>query len=58
MLLQPKIVNTINKWHASRINLTYYQRALHIIFKVHIFSTTGFRQSEIQIILPVPIVYR
>jgi hypothetical protein len=23
ILLQPKIVKTVNKWHASRINLTY-----------------------------------
>jgi hypothetical protein len=23
MLLQPKIVKTVNKWHASHINLTY-----------------------------------
>jgi hypothetical protein len=54
MLLQPKIVKTVNKWHASRVNLTYcvrtqrvYQRAMHIIFKVRILSTVGFRQSEI-----------
>jgi hypothetical protein len=66
MLLQPKIVKTVNKWHASSINLTYcvrtqrdvYQRAMHIIFEVRIFSTIGFRQSEIGIILPIPIVYR
>jgi hypothetical protein len=34
MLLQPKIVKTVNKWHASHINLTYcikcnvYRRAM------------------------------
>jgi hypothetical protein len=54
MSLQPKIVRTVNKWHAARINFTYCvktqrisTRNMHIIFKMRIFSTIGFRQSEI-----------
>jgi hypothetical protein len=34
-----------------------YQRAIYIILKVRIFSTIGFTQSEVQIILPILIVY-
>jgi hypothetical protein len=46
MFMQSKIVKTVHKWHASTINLkrNVYQRAIHIIFKVRIFSTIGFRQ--------------
>ena len=50
MLLQPKIVKTVNKWHALIhivLKPNVYQSAMHIIFKMRIFSTIGFRQSEI-----------
>jgi hypothetical protein len=63
MLLQPKFVKTIHKWHASHINLTYhvkmqcYQCVMYIIFKVHIFSTISFTHLAIHIILLIPIVY-
>jgi hypothetical protein len=41
MLLQPKIVKTVNKWHASRINLTYCVKTQRIIFEVRILLTIG-----------------
>ena len=48
MLLQPKIVKTVNKGHASHINLTYcikrnvYRRAMDIIFNAYIFLNNLF----------------
>jgi hypothetical protein len=48
MLLQPKIIKTVNKGHASHINLTYcikcnvYRRAMDIIFNAYIFLNNLF----------------
>jgi hypothetical protein len=62
MLLQPPFINgTFRALISSRLHIALkhnvYQRAMCLIFKVRIFSTIDFTQLEIQIILPIPIVY-
>ena len=60
MLLQPNFVKTVHKWHSSHINVvaaTYCiktQQFLKCVFS----QQSGFTQSEMQMILPIPIVYR
>jgi hypothetical protein len=38
MLLQPTIVKTVNKWHASLINLTYCIKTQRVYINVQCIS--------------------
>ena len=53
-----KFIKKISSRQHVGLKRNMYQRAMCIIFKVRIFATIGFTQSEKQIILPIPIVYQ